>query len=78
MNGHRGVAFGGMPRENGEAIPQAVTDAGLVVMRVQADATEKRVTVYVESGDQATRDAAKLDAQAVAPDDWTVEVALWS
>lgn len=76
--GHRGEPFGGLPSETGEAIPQAVVDSGLAVVRCRADAGAKRVTVFVESGDESARSAAKLAAQAVAPDDWTVAVELWS
>lgn len=75
---HSGEAYGGLDPSYGEAIPQAVRDAGLEVVRVRADSDDKRVDVYVESGEQATLDSAKLDAQAVAPDDWTVTVSLWS
>jgi hypothetical protein len=75
---HTGQRFGGLDPTAGEAIPQAVRDAGLEVVRVRADSDDKRVDVYVESGEQAERDAARLAAQAVAPDDWTVKVMLWS
>ena len=74
--GHSGQPFGGLPRETGEAIPQAVRDDGLDVVRCRADSDAKVVTVTVESGDDAARESAKLAAQAVAPDDWTVAVVL--
>lgn len=72
------IRYGGLGEEIGEAIPQAVRDAGLEVVRARATQQSKTVEIFVASGEQAELDAAKLDAQAVAPDDWTVTVSIWS
>jgi hypothetical protein len=75
---HSGQAFGGLPRETGAAIPQAVVDSGLAVVRCRADSDTRVVTVTVEWADTEEKAAAKLAAQAVMPEDWTAEIEVTS